>query len=619
MHHGFVPVAAATPALRVADCAYNVSQIIAMRRTAVEHQVSLLLLPSLCLTGATCGDLFYQYTLLDAAVGALLSVCADSAEDDLLTFVGLPLPLDGKIYHCMAAIHRGAILGIVPQRRPVDNRYFAPAPAAPTTLTLEGYAVPFGADLLFTCANVPSLTVGIAFTSCETQQLSERGATLILYPSAKPSIVGQYVKQRSFWMSQSAIHHTAALHAGAGLGESAMEGTFAGHGLVIENGRLLAEAPRFSTSLAVSEIDLERMENERRRDTNFISQSSDQSRCSFSLTKRTVTLTRHVPHLPFVPEYAPDWASHCEEAFLLAAHALAGRVRHVGCDCVVLGLSGGLDSTLAALTCANAMSLMERPTSDVLAVCMPGFATGARTSGNARIVAAQLGFTVREIDIRPSVVQHLEDINHKNRDDVAFENAQARERTQILLDLANAHKGIVVGTGDLSELALGFCTYGGDSLSHFGVNADIPKTFARAMVQYAAEVSDNEALNEALLDVVETPISPELLPGPTVQATEDILGPYELHDFYLYYTIRWGFPPDKILRLAVQAFGEKYDMDTLQNVLTKFYTRFFANHFKRICSPDIAHLGSVSLSPGRYRAPSEALARSWMQALQQSN
>lgn len=573
MRHGFISVAAGTPDLRAGDCAYNARSILAAQAAAAKNGASVLLLPELCIMGGDCGDLFGQYDLLDMSIGALIELSENTG--DLLTFVGLPLPLDGRLYNCAAAITGGAVIGIVPNARDIPR----------TILTIEGVNMPFGSDLMFSCADLPALTIGVAFSHTDTERLAKMGATLILYPSESPALAGEYVKRREIYKLKSELFHTAALHVG--------------NGLIIENGVTLAEARRFEPSLAVSEIDIDLIDAVRRAEWCVEKRRAEgvapynNTAVPFSIKESDTVLTRHIDPQPFIPD-------DLDEVFLLTANALASRIRHVGARYAVLGLSGGLDSTLAALTIRNALALLERPASDVLAVLMPGFATGSRTSSNARELAALLGFTVREIDIRRSVTAHLDDIRHKDKSDVTFENAQARERTQILFDLANAENGLVIGTGDMSELAMGFCTYGGDHLSHYGVNADIPKTLAQALVRHAAYKSEVAEITVLLLDIVDTPISPELLPGKP-QLTEEILGAYELNDFFLYHTLRYGFTREKLACLANKAFGGKYG--DMAEALDKFYKRFYSSQFKRVCSPDIARVSAVSLA--NFRFPTE--------------
>lgn len=575
MRHGFISVAAGTPDLRAGDCAYNARSILAAQAAAAKNGASVLLLPELCITGGDCGDLFGQYDLLDMAIGALIELSENTG--DLLTFVGLPFPLDGRLYNCMAAITGGEVVGIVPNAKDISR----------TILTIEGVNVPFGSDLMFACADLPTLTIGVAFSHLDTERLAEMGATLIVYPGEGLALAGEYVKRREIYKLKSELFRTAALHVG--------------NGIIIENGVILAEARRFEPSLAVSEIDIDLIDAVRRATTPAACGGTpaaggyfgNSTAVPFSLKECDTVLTRHVDPQPFIPD-------DLDEMFLLTANALASRIRHVGVNCAVLGLSGGLDSTLAALTIRNALALLERPPSDVLAVLMPGFATGSRTSSNARELATLLGFTAREIDIRRSVTTHLEDIKHKGEKDVTFENAQARERTQILFDLANAENGLVIGTGDMSELAMGFCTYGGDHLSHYGVNADIPKTLAQALVRHAAYKSEVAEITALLLDIVDTPISPELLPGKP-QLTEEILGAYELNDFFLYHTLRYGFTREKLAFLANKAFGGKYG--DIAEALNSFYKRFYSSQFKRVCSPDIARVSSVSLA--NFRFPTE--------------
>jgi NAD+ synthase (glutamine-hydrolysing) len=527
-------------------------------RAASENGASVLLLPPMCISGADCGDLLYQYDLLDASVECLLELCELTSDMDMLVIAGFPLPLDSALYKCTAALHGGKILGIVPEGKRVE----------PTTLTIEGFHVPFGSDLLFSCVNIPALTIGIGFSHIGIGRLSELGATLIACHEREASFVGGHAKQRDLCLTQSELYHAAVLHSGVGL--------------VAENGVPLAEAKRFTPSMAVSEIDAELIESVRRKNADYSPEPRNQ--IPFAFDERETALTRYISPLPFTD-------GNYDEVFMLASQSLARRLKHTGASRAVLGLSGGLDSALAALIAANALSVMDRPSSDVLAVLMPGYATGSRTSSNARELARLMGFTVREIDIRQAVARHLSDIGHKGEADVVFENAQARERTKILFDIANAENGIVIGTGDMSELALGFCTYGGDCMSHFGVNADIPKTLARELVRYAA--CSTSELGEVLNDITNTPISPELLPDKP-QLTEEILGSYELNDFFLYHTLHYGFPRDKIVRLAEYVFGDKYE--DIPTALDNFSRRFFSSQFKRVCSPDVARISKISLA-----------------------
>ena len=564
MKYGFIPVAAGTPDMRAGDCVYNARNILAMQVAAAKNGAAVLLLPELCITGGDCGGLFRQYDLLDMAVGALVELAENTG--DLLTFVGLPLPLEGRLYNCMAAVKDGRIIGIVPDAKDVE----------PAILTVEGENVPFGPNLLFPCADIPALTIGAAFSHKDTKRLAEMGATLIVYPESRPALAGEYVKRREMYAVISELYHTAALHAG--------------NGIIIENGVVLAEARRFEPSLAVSEIDVELIDAVR-RSGDFKTAVRGRFAAPFSLPEREVELTRAVNPLPFVPE-------DLDEVFLMAARALADRLRHTGVKHVVLGLSGGLDSTLAALTARNALALLQRPPSDVLAVRMPGFGTGSRTSGNSRELAERLGFTAPEIDIRRAAAANLEDIGHGGEKDITFENTQARERAKILLDIANKENGLVIGTGDMSELALGFCTYGGDSLSHYGVNADITKTLARALVRRAAYESGDAEITALLLDIADTPVSPELVSG---QLTEEIIGAYELNDFFLYHTLRHGFSREKLIMLAGRAFGDKYK--NVPEALDRFRGRFSLSQFKRVCAPDTARVSGVSLAD--FKMPTE--------------
>ena len=558
MRHGFISAAAGIPELRNGDCAHNIQSVMSVCRAASENGASVLLLPPMCIPGADCGALLRQYDLLDASVNGLLELCELTSDMNLLVMAGLPLPLDGALYECSAALLGGKILGIVPEGRRVE----------PTTLTIEGFHVPFGSDLLFSCVNVPALTVGIGFSHRDIGRLSKLGATLIACHERESPFAGGHSKQRALCLMQSELYHAAVLHSGVGL--------------VAEDGVPLAEAKRFTPSMAVSEIDAELIESVRRGEARYAPEPRNQ--IPFVLEERETPLTRFVSPLPFT-------GGGYDEIFMLASQALARRLRHTGASRAVLGLSGGLDSALAALIAANALSVMNRPSSDLLAVLMPGYATGSRTSSNARELAKRMGFTVRELDIRRAVSRHLSDIGHGGENDAVFENAQARERAKILLDIANAENGLVAGTSDMSELALGYCTYGGDCISHFGVNADIPKTLARELVRYVA--SNTPELSGILNDIADTPFSPELLPE-TPRLTEEITGAYELNDFFLYHTLRYGFPRDKIIRLAEYAFGDKYE--NIPAALGDFNRRFFSSQFKRVCSPDIARISKISLA-----------------------
>ena len=645
MRDGFVKVAAGTPEIRVADCRYNAEQIFTLMREADKQGVRVLALPELCLTGYTCGDLFLQDTLLKGAEEGLATVLEATKNLDMLTALGLPVrnPWDGKLYNCAAVIHRGEIRGLVPKTylpnygEFYEGRWFTSGRDLDVLLELCGQQVSLCSRQLWACDTMPDLVVGVEI--CEdlwaatppSVDLAQAGATVMVNLSASDEVVGKAGYRRALVTGQSARLLCGYVYANAGEGESTTDLVFSGHNLVAENGVLLAER-RFASGLTVSEIDVQRLAYERRRMSTFPAPERDPmreahclgiGRVSFSLEPCTTTLTRPVSPLPFIPEDAGERRNRCEEIILLSALGLKKRLEHTGARAAVVGLSGGLDSTLAILITAVAMKLLDRPASDIIAVTMPCFGTTDRTRDNAVELAQRLGATLRRIDIGAAVRQHFKDIGQSmDNHDVTFENGQARERTQVLMDVANQAGGLVVGTGDLSELALGWATYNGDHMSMYGVNASIPKTLVRHLVSYVAgdKAEEDQALSDVLEDILDTPVSPELLPavgGQIAQKTEDLVGPYELHDFFLYYAIRWAFPPRKVLRLAEHAFGRAYDRAVILKWLRTFYRRFFAQQFKRSCLPDGPKVGSITLSPrGDWRMPSDAAAALWLEELE---
>jgi len=630
MRDGFIKVAAATPELRVADCAYNAQQIIALMKQAAEQGVKVLCFPELCVTGYTCADLFLQPALLDGAEDGLKRILEETAGLDLLAAVGLPVRYQNKLYNCAAVIQKGEVLGVVPKTH-IPNygefyeaRWFQPGVPADRLFDLCGQETFFGTDALFPCETVPNLTVGVEI--CEdlwaagppSVKLAQAGATLILNLSASDEVVGKAAYRRGLVINQSARLVCGYVYASAGTGESTTDLVFGGHDLIAENGGLLAES-RFRTGLTVSELDVDKLAYERRRMTTF--QPAPESRfvtLPFSLALEETRLTRPVEKNPFVPDDPAHRAERCEEILTIAALGLSRRLAHSRAKTAVVGLSGGLDSTLALLIAARAMKHLGRPMTDILAVTMPCFGTTSRTKSNAEVLSERIGTSFETVDIGEAVKVHFRDIGQSMDDlSVTFENGQARERTQVLMDLANRTGGMVVGTGDLSELALGWATYNGDHMSMYGVNASIPKTLVRHLVKYTADICGDARLSAVLLDILDTPVSPELLPpkeGEIAQKTEDIVGPYQLHDFFLYQIVRWGFPPRKVLRLAEYAFGGDYDRPTLLKWLENFYRRFFAQQFKRSCLPDGPKVGSVTLSPrGDWRMPSDAAASLWLE------
>ena len=637
MRDGFIKVAAGTPKIRVADCRYNAEQIFTMMREADKQGVKVLCLPELCLTGYTCGDLFLQDTLLCGAEEGLQTILEATRNLDMVTVLGLPVRCkwDNKLYNCAAVIQSGEILGLVPKTylpnygEFYEQRWFASGAGVETSVDLCGETVDMDAAGLFACEKVPNLVLGVEIcedlwaTEPPSARLARGGATVILNLSASNELVGKSGYRRNLVVGQSGRLVCGYVYADAGEGESTTDLVFTGHNMIAENGALLAER-RFATGLTISEIDVDRLAYERRRMTTFNGQrQADLWRASFSLPLEETRLTRAVSPAPFVPADAEDRAERCNEILKIAALGLKKRLEHTGARTAVVGLSGGLDSTLAILITAVAMKLLDRPASDIIAVTMPCFGTTDRTRDNAVELAERLGATLKRIDIGSAVKVHFKDIGQSMEDhSVTFENGQARERTQVLMDIANQNGGLVIGTGDLSELALGWASYNGDHMSMYGVNAGIPKTLVRHLVAFVSDDkgSEDPRLSAVLDDILDTPVSPELLPaieGKISQKTEDLVGPYELHDFFLYYAIRWGFPPRKVFRLAEHALGRTYDRATILKWLNSFYRRFFTQQFKRSCLPDGPKVGSVTLSPrGDWRMPSDAVAALWLEELE---
>lgn len=630
MQYGFLKIAACTPEIRVADCEYNAEQIIQMMAEQSAAGVRVLVLPELCLTGYTCGDLFLQDALLRAAAAALGRIAEKSRHLPLLTVIGLPLVHRTKLYNCAAVCYRGKILGIVPKTE-IPNyaefyelRHFSSAPDGTEPIRIGGEEVPFGSRLLFSCTEMPEFILAVEI--CEDLWVSQppsvrhaqAGATLIVNLSASDEVIGKAEFRRQLVSGQSARLICGYVYTDAGRGESTTDLVFSGHNLVAQNGAILSEANPFGNGKAVTEIDLQELAFERRKlNTYHETDIAGYTVIPFSMPLAPTKLTRKIPANPFVPDDPARLKERCELILSIQSEGLRKRVSHVGAESVVLGISGGLDSTLALLVCARAMQSLERPMTDIVAVTMPAFGTSERTKTNAIRLCEAIGTTLRVVDITESVRSHFRDIGHSETDhSVLYENAQARERTQVLMDICHQTNGIVVGTGDLSELALGWATYNGDHMSMYGVNSSIPKTLVRFLVNYCRETTDHPLLAQVLGDILSTPVSPELLPpkdGQITQRTEDIIGPYELHDFFLYYMIRRGFPPEKIRYLAGIAFDGVYSPETIQKWLKLFYRRFFAQQFKRSCLPDGPKVGTVTLSPrGDWRMPSDASAAVWL-------
>ena len=631
MNDGFLKIAAATPRIRVADCKYNLESVWALMLECERRGVAAVAFPELCLTGYTCGDLFRDRALISGAEAALAELLARSRETNLLAAVGLPVAAGAELYNCAAVFCRGELLGLVPKRNLpnysefYEARHFSPGPDFRQT-ALCGRQVPLGSGLVFRCRSMPEFAVGAEI--CEdlwvpcapSAELARAGATVIFNLSASDEVIGKAPYRRDLVRMQSGRLICAYCYADAGEGESSTDLVFTGHRIVAENATVLAESEQFTTGLTTADVDLGRLCQERLHMTTW-KNAPEAREIGFSMDLPEFELERKFPSLPFVPDDTRDLADRCELILNLQADGLKTRLRHTGSRCAVIGVSGGLDSTLALLVVARAFDRLGLPRGGILAVTMPGFGTTGRTRSNAQRLTEFLHARFREIPIGGAVTKHFSDIGHdpENRD-VTYENAQARERTQVLMDLANQCGGLVIGTGDLSELALGWATYNGDIMSMYGVNCSIPKTLVRHLVHHAA-VTGPQGLRELLEDVLATPVSPELLPpaenGEIAQKTENIVGPYELHDFFLYYMMRFGFPPGKIYRMAVSAFRETYDGATVKKWLKEFYRRFFTNQFKRSALPDGPKVGSVALSQrGDWRMPSDASAALWMEEIE---
>jgi len=639
--YGLVRVAAATPQLHLADPDANLVEICNLAQRAAEQSCSLVVFPELCLTGYSCGDLFFQELLQRRVVEVLFALEKWTASTEIALVVGLPVAVSGRLFNCAALISGGIVHGLVPKTHLpntgefYEQRWFSSARDANCSIvTLGGVDIPFGSDLLFTAADDPQIIVGIEL--CEdlwavqppSGDQALAGAGLLLNLSASPEILGKYEYRRNLVASQSARCLAAYVYAGSGPGESSTDLVFPGHSLIAENGQIFAETERFSfeSQLAIADVDLARMQSERQRNRPFAESSpAEPSRVvSFPLPRCAISgLLRPLTRTPFVPPDAAERKERCHEIFQIQTSGLVKRLRHTGTKKVVIGLSGGLDSTLALLVTVKAYDLAGLARKGIVAITMPGFGTTSRTRNNAESLAAQLGVTLRTISIDAAVDQHFRDIGHDPQlHDVTYENCQARERTQILMDVANQVSGMVIGTGDLSELALGWCTYNGDHMSMYAVNSGVPKTLVRYLVQWCADEEFSGETSTVLHDVCATPISPELLPptadGEIDQLTEQVIGPYLVHDFFLYQVVRMHYPPQKVLMLAEQAFTEDYSRTQLIDWLKQFYRRFFSQQFKRSCLPDGPKVGTVALSPrGDWRMPSDVPATLWLSELEQ--
>ena len=634
MKNGFVKVAAATPDIRVADVEFNTQNIINVMEEAQKNGAKILVFPELCVTGYTCSDLFDHSVLLKASRKALLEIAENTSDKDMLVFVGAPLEVNGKLYNVAAAMNQGEILGFTTKTfQPnygelYEMRQFTPGPQTVREITFEGKKIPFGPQILFQAKGMEELVV--AAEICEdvwspippSIQAALEGATVIVNCSASDETIGKDTYRRALISGQSARLISGYIYANAGEGESTTDLVFGGHNIIAENGTILKESSRYVNEIIYSEIDLQRITGERRKNTTF--QPLDEEtlvRVPFTVEETKTFLTRTFPKKPFVPSDEQTRAQRCEEILTIQAMGLKKRLAHTNARTAVVGISGGLDSTLALLVTARAFDMLGRDKKDIIAVTMPCFGTTDRTYQNACEMSKKVGATLIEVPIADAVNVHFRDIGHDPEDhSVTYENCQARERTQVLMDIANKTWGMVIGTGDLSELALGWATYNGDHMSMYGVNASVPKTLVRHLVKYAADDTKDEALKNVLYDVLDTPVSPELLPpkdGDIAQKTEDLVGPYELHDFFLYFMLRFGYEPSKIFRIACMTFDGEYDKETIFKWLETFCRRFFSQQFKRSCLPDGPKVGTVALSPrGDWRMPSDACVAVWMKDLE---
>ena len=635
MKQGFIKVAAATPDIRVADTAFNTEEIIKKMKEAAGNGAKIIVFPELCITGYTCGDLFTQDILLEQARAGLCRIAEETKELEAIVFVGCPLAVDGELYNTAAALNKGKILGFTTKTflpnygEFYEMRQYTPGPEEVRMIRFAGEDIPLGPQILFESMETEGLILSAEI--CEdvwspippSIKAALEGAVILVNCSASDETIGKDRYREELIKGQSARLIAGYVYANAGEGESTTDVVFGGHNLIAENGTILKASRRFANETIYSEIDIRRLLSERRKNTTFRSAAKKTLPViPFSVKEEETILTRTFSPAPFVPQDEKERAARCEEILSIQAMGLKKRLVHTKASGAVVGISGGLDSTLALLVTAKAFDMIGIPRSQIKAVTMPCFGTTDRTYRNACQMSRKLGASLLEVPIREAVTVHFRDIGHDLNDhSVTYENGQARERTQVLMDLANKDGGLVIGTGDMSELALGWATYNGDHMSMYGVNASVPKTLVRHLVQYYADTCGDEELQKILLDVLDTPVSPELLPpedGQIAQKTEDLVGPYELHDFYLYYVLRFGYEPSKIYRIAKRAFEGVYDEETILKWLKKFYWRFFSQQFKRSCLPDGPKVGTVALSPrGDWRMPSDASAAVWIQDLEQ--
>lgn len=636
MDYGFIKVAAATPKIKVADVDYNTELICNQIDEAAKNGAKVLVFPELCLTGYTCSDLFWQSLMLEKVKEKTIEIARYSKDYDMLIMIGIPYEHNGKLYNVGVVLHKGKILGMVTKKHLpnysefYETRHFTKGFEKVVTVDFAGQKVPMGMNILFKCENRPDMVIGVEI--CEDLWVPNppsirhtmAGATIIANLSASDEVTGKSIYRRDLVAGQSARLICGYIYADAGEGESSTDLVYSAHNMIAENGRMLAEAKRFINQTVYGDIDLDRIKNERRKMTTYDSKDEeDYTVVTFEMNMDNNELSTKINNMPFVPGDIAKRNERCEEILTIQAMGLKKRLEHTNAKSAVIGISGGLDSTLALLVTVRAFDMLGRDRKGIVAVTMPGFGTTDRTYDNALKMIEKLGTTFIEINISDAANEHFKAIGHDSSiHDVTYENVQARQRTLYLMNLANQYNGFVVGTGDLSELALGWATYNGDHMSMYGVNASIPKTLVRHLVRYYADTCDDIELNKVLMDVLDTPVSPELLPpqdnGEIAQKTEDLVGPYELHDFFMYYMLRLGYTPKKIYYLARNAFEGIYDDETILKWLKTFYRRFFAQQFKRSCLPDGPKVGTVAVSPrGDLRMPSDACATIWLKELEE--
>ncbi len=638
MKYGYVKVAAVTPKIEVANCEYNGEQVIKLIDQAGKGKVKVLVFPELCLTGYTCADLFLHDVLIKSAEEKLIKIAEYTRGMDMLIALGLPFVRNSNLYNVVAIVQGGKILGLVPKKHIPnhsdmnESRYFNSGNDKPVLVNVGDFQVPMGTNLLLRCKNRKELVISVEIGEDQLAPIppainhAQKGSTIILNPSASPRTIGKDSYTRDLLRMQSAGLISGYIKSDAGEGESTTDLVFSGHNIIAENGKILSESNFSYDKLLITEIDFDKLYNDRRRNSIYKLKENDDYIIvdfEFDVSKEITMLTRKVNQYAFIPDKLEEREERCEEILNIQAHGLKKRIEHIKIKHTVIGISGGLDSTLALLATKKAYDLMGLDPKGIVCVTMPCFGTTDRTHKNALDLTKYVGATLREIPIEDAVIQHFKDIGHDiNKHDITYENSQARERTQVLMDVANQCGGIVIGTGNMSELALGWATYNGDHMSMYAVNSTIPKTLVKCLVEYCADKTDKDELKEVLYDILDTPVSPELLPavdGKIVQKTQEVVGPYELHDFFLYYVLRYGFMPSKILYLATIAFKDVYAEETIYKWLSYFYSRFFSQQFKRSCLPDGPKIGSITVSPRNgLKMPSDASARIWLEDLEKS-